>query len=398
MDTAIPEVLHARLVDGLVSGGHVRAPAVETAMRTVPRHLFLPQTPVEDAYADRIVVTKRFADGTSLSSASQPSVVAAMLEQAAVQPGERVLEIGAGTGYNAALLRELVGDGGRVATIDIDPDVTREAHENLTAAGYDDVHVATGDGADGVPTDAPYDLIIVTSGAWDIPAGWWAQLAEHGRIVVPLRWRGLTRSLALDYHGGIIPQLTSRSMLLCGFISMRGDSDGERIIDIADDVALHVDQDLPLDADTLRGVLDRPRTESWADAIIGGDVPFDGIWLRLSIADPGTCRIKAQRSAVDAERATPAIPGLSPAVAEGDSLAYLASRRAEDGTGWQMGAIGHGPRGAELAGRLVRQIDLWHEDRAAQPSVALFPAGTPDDQRTGDVVINKRDSRMTFTW
>src|SRR5438128_1785753 len=98
---APPEVLRARMVDRIVEAGHARSRRVERALREVPRHRFVPAASVEGAYADQAVITKRGADGAALSCASVPSVVGMMLDQLGVTPGDRMLEIGAGTGYNA---------------------------------------------------------------------------------------------------------------------------------------------------------------------------------------------------------------------------------------------------------------------------------------------------------
>ena len=117
------EQLRDALVDELLEAGMVRTPRVEMAMRTVPRHVFLPGTPLRRAYANEVVQTKRDADGVPISAASQPSIVGAMLEQLGVSPGMRILEIGAGTGYNAALLAYLTGDRGEVVTVDVDDDI-----------------------------------------------------------------------------------------------------------------------------------------------------------------------------------------------------------------------------------------------------------------------------------
>lgn len=243
-----PEVLHARLVDQLRAEHHVRTPGVEAALRAVPRHLFLPEVPIQNCYVNEQVVTKRDAEGTALSSASQPGIVAMMLEQLEVAPDHRVLEIGAGTGYNA-LLRTLAGTAGQVTTIDIDPDVAEEARARLAATGFTDVRVVTGDGAVGYITRAPFDRIIVTAGAWDLPPAWSQQVAAGGRLVVPLRWRGLTRSVAFHHHDGTF---ISRSMKMCGFIPMRGPGDGERTLHLAEDVTIHYDNDQPINADALR--------------------------------------------------------------------------------------------------------------------------------------------------
>src|SRR5215471_2529779 len=116
----------ATLIAHLERDGALTDPVIRAAMLAVPRHQFLPDTPLAIAYADDAIATK-FADGVSVSSASQPAIVALMLEQLALAPGMRVLEIGAGTGYNAALLRTLVGATGHVTTIDIDEDITDAA-------------------------------------------------------------------------------------------------------------------------------------------------------------------------------------------------------------------------------------------------------------------------------
>src|SRR3984893_11957908 len=136
--------IHALLIDELAAAGAVRSPTVEAALRAVPRHLFLPDVPLEEVYRDQAIVTKR-VDGIRVSSSSQPAIMAIMLEQLDVRPGQRVLEIGAGTGYNAALLAHLVGPTGRVVTVDIDDDIVAAARQHLDAAGCERVQVVCGD-------------------------------------------------------------------------------------------------------------------------------------------------------------------------------------------------------------------------------------------------------------
>src|ERR1700761_1525146 len=147
--TVSGESLRAAMVDQLVADhagkGLIMRREVEAALRAVPRHEFIPGVPLEEAYrADHAVITKR-AGGEVVSSVSAPWLIAEMLGQAAGAAGgglhgRRVLEIGSG-GYNAALLRELVGPSGSVTTVDIDPDVTGRARACLAAAGYEGVTV-----------------------------------------------------------------------------------------------------------------------------------------------------------------------------------------------------------------------------------------------------------------
>lgn len=162
--------LREQMVDHIKRAEHLRSERIERAMRAVPRHEFVPAASVEDAYADIAITIKPGADRPA-SCISVPTVVAMMLSQLDPQPGENVLEVGAGTGYNAALLDELVGPTGSVTTVDIDPDVTAHARDALIATGHDRVHVITEDGAHGEPDHAPFDKIIVTVGPWDLPPG-----------------------------------------------------------------------------------------------------------------------------------------------------------------------------------------------------------------------------------
>jgi protein-L-isoaspartate(D-aspartate) O-methyltransferase len=391
------ETLRAALIAQLRDAGCLTSPDVQRAMASVPRHRFLPGIALADAYADQPVVTKRDADGTSLSSASQPSIVATMLEQLDIQPGHRVLEIGAGTGYNAAILRELVGPGGAVTTIDIDPQVADQAQAALADTGYHDVQVITGDGAIGHEANAPYDRIIVTAGAWDIPPAWWDQLIVGGSLVVPLRWRGQTRSIAFHRHGG---RMVSRCVELCGFIPMQG-SDGEHTMPLAEGaVTIHYDHDQHVDPVTLAAALDQPRQEAWSGVTVGSQESFDGLWLKLTTIEPGTCRIAAESTAVHGGIVTPAIPARTPAIIDGASLAYLALRpRTDEGSDQarrhELGAVGHGD--IALVRRFAYHIKAWDRDRAALPDITAYPASMPDDQLSGRLVIEKSHIRMVIS-
>src|SRR5690606_14213709 len=142
--------------------------------------------------------------GQPTSSSSQPAMIAIMLEQLDLQPGHHVLEIGAGTGYNAALIAHLVGEQGRVTTIDIDKGLVDAARAHLAKAGFDRVEVIAGDGMRGYAPNAPYDRIILTAAGWDIPPEWLAQLKPDGRLLLPLSFYGPQLSIAFERRDGYL--------------------------------------------------------------------------------------------------------------------------------------------------------------------------------------------------
>lgn len=184
---------------------------VEGAFHAVAREAFLPDTfhegGLEAVYRDEPIVTKRDLQGLPVSSSSQPAIMALMLELLDVQPGDRVLEIGAGTGYNAALIAQLAGPSGRVVSIDIDPGLARRARRALHNADVRATIIA-GDGCDGHASRAPYDRIIVTASTDQIPRAWIEQLREGGRLVAPVRLdpeRGAPQLIpAFERRGGTL--------------------------------------------------------------------------------------------------------------------------------------------------------------------------------------------------
>jgi protein-L-isoaspartate(D-aspartate) O-methyltransferase len=212
--------LRDAMTDKLVKQGRITSAEIEAAFRTVPRHAFArPGNSLEDCYHGSVVRNKKDADDVTLSSISAAWLQAGMIAQAGIGPGARVLEIGT-TGYNAAVIAEVAGPGGHVVTLDLDPEVTDWAAAALQATGYDDrVTISTGDGEHGAPGHGPFDAIIATAGAWDIPPSWTADLTDGGTLVVPLRMNGVTRSVAFRKDGA---HLVSTSAETCGFVPMQG--------------------------------------------------------------------------------------------------------------------------------------------------------------------------------
>ena len=220
MSTDGVDDLRRALVRTLWSNGALRSEPVAAALSTVPREQFVPAgTPPEDAYADRALVLTRDDTGSPTSSISQPSMVALMLEQLDVQPGQRVLEIGTASGYNAALLAHLTGPTGTVATLEFDTELAATASRRL--AGFEPpVLVRAGDGWLGVPELAPFDRVQVTVAVDDLSPAWLGQLREGGMVVAPVTLRpGLELSIALVRSGN---ELRSASVQPCGFVRMRG--------------------------------------------------------------------------------------------------------------------------------------------------------------------------------
>ncbi|MEU6080774.1 methyltransferase domain-containing protein [Streptomyces sp. NPDC047108] len=194
------------LVRAIAAEGLLADPAWRAAFEDVPRHLFVPSyyLPVRDgfeqlsygdpdpgvrarwlsgAYADTPLAIEA-RDGELISSSSQPSLMAQMLEVLDVRDGHSVLEIGAGTGYNAALLSHRLG-AERVTTVELDREITESARGHLAAAGYRP-EVVSGDGAHGCPARAPYDRILATCGLRSVPHAWLEQCRPGGLVVTPL--------------------------------------------------------------------------------------------------------------------------------------------------------------------------------------------------------------------
>jgi protein-L-isoaspartate O-methyltransferase len=198
--------LREAFVNDLANRGYLPDPRWRAAFRLVAREAFLGRftlparggklqhhdlddpadadAALAAVYTDNSLLTQFDFGGTATSSSTAPSLMALMLHQLDVQAGQRVLEIGTGTGYNAALLSEVLGEQA-VTTMDIDPDLCRQAQAALAVAGYAPA-VACGDGGDGAPERGPYDRIIATCGFSRVPPAWLTQVRPGGRILVNL--------------------------------------------------------------------------------------------------------------------------------------------------------------------------------------------------------------------
>ncbi|GAB3848793.1 methyltransferase, FxLD system [Dactylosporangium cerinum] len=394
--------LRAALADDIRGRGTFRTPAVEAAFRTVRRHLFLPDVPLEVAYGTNPIVTKRDTDGASLSSASKPNLVAAMLEQLQAQPEQRVLEIGAATGINAALLAELVGPTGTVVTIELDEDLAAGARAALDRAGYPHVTVICGDGTLGHPPAAPYQRIIVTAEASDITAAWWDQLAPDGRIVAPVRLHGsgLTRSLgfALDDHG----VLTSTHAEVCGFVPMRGTiTTANSHVPLADGVALRTDPDDQPDHPSLSYALNHPAHAHRTGIQVHDDQPTQhlDLWLLTHATHP-FARLSVTATARTLGLADPARRWAGAGIYRGGTIAYITAHPVTD-TLDELGVTAHGPDAEKLAADLTDLLHQWDQHRPAQPTVTAHRRTNTDHASVpapgvGEIV--RPDTRFSVRW
>jgi protein-L-isoaspartate(D-aspartate) O-methyltransferase len=181
-----------RMVATQIASRGVHDAGVLAAMRDVPRHLFVPDAVRREAYEDRPLP---IGDGQTIS---QPYIVAAMTATLAPRPTDRVLEIGTGSGYQAAILARLARS---VVTIERHASLAARAAETLAALGISNVRVVVGDGSNGYPADAPYERILVTAGAPAIPKTLKAPLADGGRLVIPVGSEGFQQLMRIDRHG-----------------------------------------------------------------------------------------------------------------------------------------------------------------------------------------------------
>jgi len=194
--------------------GHL-SESVALAMAKVPRHEFVPQELRKNAYANHPLP---IGHGQTIS---QPTIVALMTDLLALEPEDNVLEVGTGSGYQAAVLSEVV-TGGTVFTIEIVADLARTARKRLASLGYQNVVVHTGDGYLGLPDDAPFDGIMVTAAAAEIPAPLLEQLKPGGYLVMPVGGQGETQWLTLvgkDLEG----KINRRVVLPVRFVPLTGD-------------------------------------------------------------------------------------------------------------------------------------------------------------------------------
>ena len=212
-DDAARAAERAAMVREQVAGRGVEAPAVLDAMRAVPRHLFVPPGRRGAAYTDTPLP---IGHGQTIS---QPYIVARMTELLRPAPGDRVLEIGTGSGYQAAILGQLVE---RVVSVEIIGALAEGAARRLRELGYGNITVLHGDGYYGHAPQAPYDAIVVTAAATHVPPPLVGQLRPGGRMVIPVGRSGWTQNLLL-VEKGPEGRVSTRNLMAVRFVPLTGD-------------------------------------------------------------------------------------------------------------------------------------------------------------------------------
>jgi protein-L-isoaspartate(D-aspartate) O-methyltransferase len=411
MSTRAITEARAELAEQLRASGRASA-TVSAAFLAVPRHIFLPQIEAAEAYKDTAIATKSDSRGLPVSASSQPTMMAIMLEQLGLAPGQRVLEIGTGTGYNAALIAAIIGDARSVISIDIEPDLVDQARANLAAAGFADVTVICGDGADGCPRLAPYDRIIVTAGAWDLAPRWLAQLGADGKIVLPISVRGIQLSVAFERAGN---HWASRAACRCGFIRMTGTSAGpESVLQLGPVPGLHAQvADGPgPEAGPLYEALSAPAAEVPSGLRVGAIAELADLDLWLALTEPDLARINLMgRPEGRANQAQQRMAGLMPLggfVRGGSSgalgvAALIVPSETTKQADLEVTITGYGADGAAFAAHLAEQAAVW--DLLGRPGAGTlelraYPAGALPrlDGLEGGMIIDRPDSVLVAGW
>jgi protein-L-isoaspartate(D-aspartate) O-methyltransferase len=399
-----PDEARARLAADLQASGRALSARVREAFAVVPRHLFVPEMGQAAAYRDEAFVLKLGPDGIPISSSSQPAMMAIMLEQLGLQPGQSVLEIGTGSGYNAALMSMITSPGGRIVSIDIDPELAARAQSSLAAAGFPDVEVRCGDGGYGDPEGAPFDRIMVTAGVWDIAPAWLGQLAESGRIVLPLSVRGIELSVALEHGDGC---LRTRSACRCGFVRMLGAFASRQppvLLGGSEPMLVQLASDGPVDAAALRRALDGDFVDVAAGVLVDDQGELGDLDLWLTCTEPELERLTLLTAASRQLGPLP-LGGLASDVDEASSLAVATVLPVGPAAPGQPSAEviirGYGPRGEELATYLAERAVAWADlgaPGAAELELTVWPPDTEISDDEELVVLDRPSARIVVGW
>lgn len=405
--------LRRAMAKQVIDAGWAPSEPVRDALRTVPRHRFAPEASLADAYdgGDRAVITRRDETGAPISSVSAAWLQADMIEALCLTPGAVVFEAGSG-GYNAELIAQVTAPDGLVITADIDPWVVRRTRRALAEAGSGRVTAVEADAALGAPARlvprGGFDASVVTYNCWDIAPAWWKQLAEGGRLVLPLEIGGYTRAIAFERRG---PVLEARHFTYCGFVRDQGQQARTiPVVSLLDGgLTLRFEHGTAADTDGLEEALRGTRHEVATGVTMGAGVYFGSLQLYAATTLPGFCRLAAHRD--PDQDVTGIVKGRDvPAIVGGASLAYLTHVQIQDGERredkkWEWVVRAFGEQGPRLAEQLAVTVRAWDRhvraddnSKHADPALTVYPAGTPDDLLPAGEVLDKEHCRLVFRW
>ncbi|MFJ9645493.1 NUDIX domain-containing protein [Streptomyces sp. NPDC101206] len=432
--------LRARLVERLADGGWADTPELREAFARVPRHAFRPEQPLHLAYAAEpagpVGQAGSAGSGTPRSwtgAVSRAETQAVLLRRADLRPGHRVLAIGGG-GYQACLIAELVGESGAVVSVDTDPYVRARTVRFVEETGYAGrVLSVPGDGAHGAPAHllpaGGFDAVLVTAAVDDVPTVWRDQLAEGGRLVLPLRLGGSTRAIGFTERRAV---LYSDAVSPYGFVPAQGDAGlrGGAPVPIGESgYGIRWEGMPPARLDGLeRALAGGEAVEQWTGVTVGDESQeVLRLWLATTLA--GACLLTGGGPPGALE-----LPdgGDAAAVVRGGSLACLVQRRtAHDGSHGsraspgtssrlELGVRAVGPDGKAAADAVAAAVLAWQREfrghgtrtaarttartgtRVPAPApvltLALHPAGTPDDRLPAGHVVDRPRCRIVCRW
>jgi protein-L-isoaspartate(D-aspartate) O-methyltransferase len=208
------ELKRQKLVDSLRRKGYISKPEVISAIMNVPRHFFVPESIEDASYLDR---PQKIGLNQTISA---PHMVGIMVEKLDLKPGHKVLEVGGGSGYHAAVVAQIVGKEGHVYSIEYLEGLAQWGRENIKKSGYEDiVTIIQGDGSLGYPNEAPYDRIYVTAASPEVPPPLMEQLKDKGKLLIPSGGRYYQTLMFYEKKGN---KIVKKDFGGCVFVPLRG--------------------------------------------------------------------------------------------------------------------------------------------------------------------------------
>ena len=403
-------LLQKELVNLLKSKNSIKSIQIEKAFLSVPRHFFLKGIDIKEVYSDKPIVTKwKSEEGKiPLSSSTQPAAMATMLEQLELKANQIVLEIGAGTGFNAALMAHIVGKKGKVVSVDIDKDICKEAKANLESAGISNVKIICKDGFSGYKQGAPYDRIMLTVSSWDISSEWFNQLKPGGILVLPLITKFDQMTIAFKK---MRDHLESVSISSCKFMGFRGRYYRKakiRKLGKNEEVILFGNDKLKLDKYYVYEALNKPGMDFPTGVAVTEKELSLGLSPWLEITEANHCMISTTIKFADSAK-LPAVPNnrnrdfssAYPTLINGENICLLIRGPKKNEPELIQLLVRNYGREENLAKYMVNRIQDW--DREGRPDIfnlkvkAYFDK-KPLKPKDKEYLIPKIKAKLLYSW